>query len=285
MARGSETRIQSVFHPTDMSAHSHVAFDHALGIALGNQSFLDILHVNPKKREGPDWSGFPQVRETLVRWGLLDKESPREAVGDKLGIEVRKVGLRGGSPVAAIADFLEKELSDLIVLATEGRDGLPRWLNPSVSERLARRSKTTTLFVPSGSSGFVSSDDGSVRLSRVLVPVDHKPDPQRAIDRVGVLLRSLGVGRVLIETLFVGESAQMPTVAPPEGHDGEFVQRARSGSVADTIVGAAEEDEADMIVMTTEGHNGFLDVLRGSTTERVLRRAPCPLLAVPASRY
>jgi nucleotide-binding universal stress UspA family protein len=33
--------------------------------------------------------------------------------------------------------------------------------------------------------------------------------------------------------------------------------------------------------MATQGHHGVLDALRGSVTERVLRRAPCPLLAVP----
>jgi nucleotide-binding universal stress UspA family protein len=34
--------------------------------------------------------------------------------------------------------------------------------------------------------------------------------------------------------------------------------------------------------MPTAGREGVFDALRGSTTERVLRRAPCPLLAVPA---
>jgi nucleotide-binding universal stress UspA family protein len=34
--------------------------------------------------------------------------------------------------------------------------------------------------------------------------------------------------------------------------------------------------------MATHGHHGFLDALRGSTTERVLHDATCPLLAVPA---
>ena len=42
------------------------------------------------------------------------------------------------------------------------------------------------------------------------------------------------------------------------------------------------EGAADLIVMATEGHQGFLDAIRGSTTERVLRQAPCPVLAVPA---
>jgi nucleotide-binding universal stress UspA family protein len=34
--------------------------------------------------------------------------------------------------------------------------------------------------------------------------------------------------------------------------------------------------------MSTDGRNGFLDALRGSHSQRVLRRAPCPLLAIPA---
>jgi nucleotide-binding universal stress UspA family protein len=34
--------------------------------------------------------------------------------------------------------------------------------------------------------------------------------------------------------------------------------------------------------MATEGRHGFLDAVRGSTTERVLREAGCPVLAVPA---
>ena len=38
---------------------------------------------------------------------------------------------------------------------------------------------------------------------------------------------------------------------------------------------------AGLIVMSTDGRNGFLDALRGSHSERVLRQAPCPLLTVP----
>jgi nucleotide-binding universal stress UspA family protein len=35
--------------------------------------------------------------------------------------------------------------------------------------------------------------------------------------------------------------------------------------------------------MSTDGRNGFLDALRGSHSERVLRRTPCPLLAIPVA--
>jgi nucleotide-binding universal stress UspA family protein len=39
--------------------------------------------------------------------------------------------------------------------------------------------------------------------------------------------------------------------------------------------------DADVVAMPTAGHHGILDALRGSTTERVLRHAGCPVLAMP----
>ena len=57
----------------------------------------------------------------------------------------------------------------------------------------------------------------------------------------------------------------------------------RQGEVVEQILQVAAERSADLIVMTTQGHHGFLDALRGSTTERVLHGARCPLLAVPAT--
>jgi nucleotide-binding universal stress UspA family protein len=36
--------------------------------------------------------------------------------------------------------------------------------------------------------------------------------------------------------------------------------------------------------MATAGHQGLFDDLRGSTTERVLRDAPCPVLAIPSKQ-
>jgi len=57
----------------------------------------------------------------------------------------------------------------------------------------------------------------------------------------------------------------------------------KSGNVVDVILETAQKEETDLIVMSTDGRNGFLDVLRGSHSERVLRQTPCPLLAIPES--
>ena len=46
------------------------------------------------------------------------------------------------------------------------------------------------------------------------------------------------------------------------------------------IVRLAADRGADLIVMATHGRNFFSHAVVGSTTERVLRRSPCPVLAV-----
>jgi nucleotide-binding universal stress UspA family protein len=43
----------------------------------------------------------------------------------------------------------------------------------------------------------------------------------------------------------------------------------------------AMELPAGLIVMTTDGPEGFLDALRGTTSERVLREARCPVANLP----
>jgi nucleotide-binding universal stress UspA family protein len=74
----------------------------------------------------------------------------------------------------------------------------------------------------------------------------------------------------------------MPTLFLPHQSDYRWKERLVNGDVVETIAREADLWNADLIVFTTEGHRDFLDALRGSTTERVLRAAHCPVLAVPA---
>jgi hypothetical protein len=141
-----------------------------------------------------------------------------------------------------------------------------------------------TLFVPVSSRGFVSSDDGKILLRRVLVPVDQQPDPCHAIfcaERASRMSESKPVEIVL---LHVGEESTMPQRDLPDLPSSTWRAVRTTGDVVEEIVGAAEEQAVDLVVMATHGHDGFLDALRGSVTEQVLRRARCPVLAVPARR-
>jgi nucleotide-binding universal stress UspA family protein len=54
----------------------------------------------------------------------------------------------------------------------------------------------------------------------------------------------------------------------------------RDGVAWEEIVGAARDEQADMIVMGTHGRAGLDRMLMGSVAERVVRQAPCPVLTV-----
>ncbi len=274
--------VASVFHPSDFSEGSESAFAHALAIALVRQAELSLLHAGSDYLGEDEWRKFPPVRRTLERWGLLEEGSARSAVFDELQVLVQKVNLQTGRPLSAILEWLDRHPTDLIVLATEGREGLPRWIRPSLAERLARRAETMTLFVPEGARGFVAAETGETSLRRILVPIDHDPAPAPALLFASRAAHALGDVMVAVDLLYVGEG-HAPEPELPEAPRCRFEMLRREGDVVDAIVACAEERGADLVAMTTQGHDGILDALRGSVTEQVLRRVPCPLLAVPAA--
>jgi nucleotide-binding universal stress UspA family protein len=171
---------------------------------------------------------------------------------------------------------------DLIVLATHQREGLDRWLHKAVAEPLARRSSAMTLFVPRAGKGFVASNDGTVRLEKILVPIDRDPDPQTALEKALSLARGLGCGMGEFRLVHVGPRRTAPVLDPPLGRGWSYDLVVRLGDVVNEILKAEEDWHPDLMVLATRGHLDFLDALRGSTTERVLRGARCPVLAVPA---
>ena len=272
--------VTSVFHPTDFSEASHLAFAHALAVALLRNTQLTILHVGRDFLAEDEWVKFPAVRRTLESWGCLEPGSPRSAVLEQLKVRVTKVNLRRGKPAAAILEYLDDHDTDLIVLATEGRVGLPGWLKPSVAERVARETKTATLFVPAGGRGFVDPRNGAIDLSRVLVPVAHEPSAQSALAFAARAAR-LDPSPVEFVLLHVGDGP-LPSLEKPQDPRFRFREERRHGRVVDQIECAARELEVDLIAMTTDGRDGFLGTLgRGSHTEQVVRQAPCPVLSVP----
>ena len=54
----------------------------------------------------------------------------------------------------------------------------------------------------------------------------------------------------------------------------------RQGIASHEIVDAAKEFDVDLIVMATHGYTGLKHFCIGSTAERVVRAAPCPVLVV-----
>ena len=270
----TDTALQYVIHPTDFSDTSLGAFAHALRIAVAAKGSLHLLHIGSRD-EGLDWSRFPHVRQTLARWGMLAEGASQSSVASELGVRIVKASIRAHDPAEGVGSYVGLHRADLLVLMTHAREGMQRWFHDSVAEASSRQAHLPTLFLREGQTGFVNSDSGALSFQTILMPVDASV-PCLAARRWLMDFGRLIEPTVRIHVLHVGtETASLPADILP-------LVNSREGDVVETILSVAKEIGADLIAMPTAGRHGLLDALQGSTTERVLHHADCPVLAIPA---
>jgi nucleotide-binding universal stress UspA family protein len=141
-------------------------------------------------------------------------------------------------------------------------------------------------------------------LKRILVPVDFSPHSMNAVRfardwaarfRAAVCL--LHVIEPVNTTAPFGVQTMVLPIRQPDFHRElrtelanlarkEFSRSAnvaiqlREGVPYDVIVSTARKLKSDIIIIATHGRTGLMRVLMGSTAERVVRHAPCPVLTV-----
>jgi nucleotide-binding universal stress UspA family protein len=186
---------------------------------------------------------------------------------------------------------------DLIVTGTSDRSKLRRWLLGSVAESVVRTAPCSVLVVKPG--------DRDRGFQRVVVGTDFSPPSDLALARA-YDLASPGAEIDLVHCFHLAFPAAAPDQLPL-GPDPATVQgqlsaeslargqalldlHARPGYTArfvlrdDTarhgICDLAEEQQADLVVVGSHGNRGLRRALLGSTTEAVVRHAPCSVLVV-----
>jgi nucleotide-binding universal stress UspA family protein len=94
----------------------------------------------------------PQVAEytqgMLDRWIQEVKEEQAQLMADLRAAQVRATSVvEVGDAAAIILDLAEREAVDLIVMATHGRTGIPRWVYGSVAEKVLQAARCPVLLV------------------------------------------------------------------------------------------------------------------------------------------
>lgn len=75
--------------------------------------------------------------------------------------------------------------------------------------------------------------------------------------------------------------SDLEKVGPAEKLDADQIKRVvEEGTPASKIIGYAQENGIDLIVMTTHGYTGLTRLLMGSVAEKVVRKAGCPVLTL-----
>lgn len=149
-----------------------------------------------------------------------------------------------------------------------------------------------------------SSATARIALKRILVPIDFSGHSRKALQYAIPFARQF---KASIDLIYVVE----PTVYPADFSFGqvgfpaiedelrkrgaeeldELVHRdigrrvparraIRTGKAFYEIIQYAHEEKMDLIIIATHGHTGIEHALFGSTAEKVVRKAPCPVLVV-----
>jgi len=130
-------------------------------------------------------------------------------------------------------------------------------------------------------------------LKRVLVPVDFSDCSKKALQYAIPLARQFDAELTLLHVVEPYQ-AFCPEIPLCEGPSTEAARIAFDGLVIETpfkavvregephtqIVAAAKEMAIDLIVLSTHGRTGLAHVFLGSTAEKVVRHAGCPVLIV-----
>ncbi|MFT4623377.1 MAG: nucleotide-binding universal stress UspA family protein [Myxococcota bacterium] len=275
--------FRTVVHPTDFREHSDPALVHAIAIARHARGRLVAVHVN----EGdiaPDWELFPHVRSRLALWGDVPPDANPAQLAAK-GMHLADMRVPKGEVAEVVRTVVKQENGELLVLAAHARSGWIQLRRHTVAAPTVHRSGIPALIHRDGTTSFVEPITGKVTLHRVLVPVDDDPSPNLSLSALFRLFDSLGVLTSAVRLFHVGPLGSMPAVWPEPARKGIRIEDAYGdGLPSAAIADYAARWDADLIVMSTTGRRGLLDALSGSTVEKVVAAAPCPVLAVPQPR-
>jgi nucleotide-binding universal stress UspA family protein len=143
-------------------------------------------------------------------------------------------------------------------------------------------------------------DKQALNIETLLVPIDFSAASMQMLDYAAALARRFHANVHLVHVYPPDEAALVPGAGDLMRQTAEElfskqilpVHReqvrsfrpqnchVRSGIAYQEICELAREIQANLIVIATRGHTGLKHVLLGSTAERVVRMAPCPVLVL-----
>jgi nucleotide-binding universal stress UspA family protein len=297
-------RPTRILVPTDFSRNAEEALRFAVPLARQLGGKITLLHsidwqVNPQMRSAPG------VIDTINKVAKDAAEHRLESLArTKVPQELlEKTIVEFGPAQVGIPEAARELKIDLIVISTRGHTGLQRILLGSTTARVVRYASCPVLTVrpvagATKISGPKTANLGPI-VTRILVPVVFSEGCTSTVRFATTLARIMQAQLTLLHVI-----APLPLdcsryIAEVQQYDAEVKLDAKQKlkSLAATlpqdiqsevmlrqniphlgIIRAAREHRCDLITLPTRDLTSLKDFVLGSTAEKVIRHAPCPVL-------
>lgn len=254
---------------------AHVTIDVQHLIQYNNETSLDV--------------------EELQKCHIRDAQNQIEYLSKDLIID-HELFIRKGEPADEITRLaLEKEM-DMVITTTHGKSGVQRFLIGSVTEKLMKTLHCPLLVLHAEEDDGRPRADFEMNLEKILVGCDFSTDSTLAHEYSLSLAQEfqaeLHLAHVIKPTDYKENQynirelrnkldSRLQAMVPDECRNWCTPKTALlDGEPYKELMNYAKENEIEMIILGIRGHTLWEKLLVGSTTDRVIRHAPCPVLAV-----
>ncbi|MEJ2726294.1 MAG: universal stress protein [Deltaproteobacteria bacterium] len=294
--------LNTIICAIDFSDYSRHTLSYGIAFARVFDAHLFVAHVIDLPSASMYGEAFFPVEEQKERVMAYAQEEISRLIGDQ---SVRWEALIShGHTADEIARMAEEKDANLVIAATYGRSGLKRLVLGSVTERLMQTLSCPLLVVRSPEHDFVSPTGREISLNRILVGCDFSSDSLLALQYGLSLAQEFEAELHLVHVI---EPPVYRDLVRPEGKKAEEYQttlqerlnrklaemvpeEARFWCVPKSTLLAGQPHEEltkyavvqniDLIVLGVHGRGLVEGLLVGSTTDRVIREGPCPVLSV-----
>ncbi|MGB8635315.1 MAG: universal stress protein [Rhodanobacteraceae bacterium] len=281
--------IRKILVATDFSPASRHALDHAQAIAAPLGAEVHVLSVHIQQSNLHGLANFPNLDEIESQLEARVHERMREFLAGREGELVGEV-ISDQNDAPAILRYADERDIDLIVMGTHARTAASRFFLGSVAAEVLRTAPIPILVT--GPEHAV----GATVFQRILVPVDFS---DTSLDLLKYASALAGAFNARLDVVHVtdphslppyyardfGEEQQrraeqaMQKLLAAAAIEQEYTSQIRVGTPDDAIVDLATEQHSDLIIMASANRSRLSQMLLGSTSDRVIRKAPCAVLA------
>ena len=282
--------FRTILVPLDGSPQSSIALLPARTLAglVGARVFL--VRVVP----GSEFGAGSSINENEALTWLRRTRDELGASG--LHVEVQ---LRHGDIAEQVGKAAQELGANLVVMASHGRHGLARAILGSVSTQVVTHGTTPVVLLRPGGKRMT-------QVQTLLVPVDGSPGGSLALGFATGLARGAGARLILLDVapqipeyayaspggLYIDPSWDEDALAAARTyvdalsarlyrHGFQVESRTALGDAAASILQAARDVDADLIVMSTHARTGLARAVLGSVADAVARGADRPVMVIP----